>query len=199
MVATASRERALRARIWRLSNITEAFATSIPEGISLSLQIRDMRSPVAFSETCLSSENVRARRGTRNCKISGLVGCLLTKMFKRSIIRFLKCTASLCVPSGMSINLSSLYKTREHTFVLLPFYPILEHQCKFVIHRHHLIIIEFPLRLFISHFRHVNSLFCLESFCDVRESLILCLITFAVLNPSGGYFVLFAAVSRIPG
>ena len=97
----------------------------------------------------------------------------------------------------MYINTSSLCKIRQRTFIFIPFYPILEHQCKFIIHRNHLIIIKVPLRLFFGRFSHTANIFRLGSFRDVvPESLIFCLVTFTVLNPRRQ--IITAAIFRIP-
>jgi hypothetical protein len=99
----------------------------------------------------------------------------------------------------MSLNTSSLRKTGQRTFVFLPFYQILEHQCELVIHRDHLIIIKVPLGLFFSRFSHGAEAFCLRNFCGgVSESLIFCVVTVTILNPSGGQLVITAAIFRIP-
>ena len=103
--------------------------------------------------------------------------------------------ASLCAPSGMLVNPGSLHKARQHTFNILFPGLIFEYQCKLVIHRHHLVIVdivEVPLRLLISRFCYGIDESCLKNFCDVAAvSFICCFVTSTVLNPSGGFVAVF--------
>ena len=65
----------------------------------------------------------------------------------------------------MLVNTSDLYNARHRTFTLLLPCPIFEYYRKLVIHRHHLVIVEVSLRLFITCFS--DGIDVLEIFCNV--------------------------------